>query len=219
MDPGAQLGILARFCQRLLEHRLCSLPVVLVVADACEPEERVAARAAGRRRRDGLLEELTRPRRVPRLEAVVGGPQSSASERLAVRGRRKASRQIAELGGGIGRTPRAGDTCGLLEHGGELLVRLDRAEREMACPLLRIGDHLREPAMDAPSRRRRCSPVHDGCKQRMAESDIGSGEMDHPRPSASSNGHRLRLRGHSQALRSSGAPWLRRQAGNPEHRR
>jgi hypothetical protein len=124
------------------------MDVVVVRARERETDEDACALGPGGQLYDETLEHPSRASAVAGLEVVVAGVSGSAAGILRTVGRGQAGGLLGEFGCHPRRAARSRFACCLLERGGNGGIGPGRGEREVARPLLRIEDDLRQAPVE-----------------------------------------------------------------------
>ena len=152
----------------------------VVPAGGCHPVQRVRPARTGRERREQALLQISRAADVARGPEVSQFALAAAPEGLDRLRWRDRGRQLVQLGGRRGRTPRLGALGRLLQRHRYILVRAFDRERQVAGPLFRVGRDVGESRMDVPTCARRGTAVQSGGEEGMRESDLPSPKLDDP---------------------------------------
>ena len=134
----------------------------------------------GRRVLEDRLQQRARPRAVAGVDVVLGGAHPAHPRGARELVGRERPRLLEQVAGGLPRAARPRRGRGVLEPARHALVGLLGAEREVAHALLRVGDVVRQAAVQrapAPARRR---AVDGGGVERVREGDPIARDVEQP---------------------------------------
>ena len=151
VDPGQELGVVARLGQRSLE-RVTNAAFEVHPAHRRESEQELRSPRTGRRGGGCFFEQGDGTRRVAGIEVILGGVHASPSEPLLVLEGCELPSELPQSGGGVGGSPCASVPGRVFERLRHVRVRTRGRQCEVASPLLDVEDQLRQPAVKAALR-------------------------------------------------------------------